>query len=332
MTGKTLALPDESIRRPARWVILLAVGGISLAWGSTFLAYKASLESFQPFTLAAIRFTIGGSLLYAWGVVRQSKRSRPTANHWRSAFAAGFVLFAVGNGAVVWSQQHLASSLGGLLVGTIPVWTALFAVALFRETLRPAAWVALGVGLVGTALLVAGAGGVAIQGAVLPVLVALVGAAAWSVGSLWIRDSPTHSQPMLSAGMQMLSGGVLLAIMAASVGEFARFHQTSMTWSAVAGLFYLAVPNALTFGTFVWLLRVASPVLVASYAYLAPLVAVVMGWLVLDESLTSLMAFGAVLVLASVAVLARPPRLAVRRSALPPAPMIERRSADYPTP
>ncbi len=325
MTGEDNARLGDELNRPARWIVLLSVGGISLAWGSTFLAYKASLESFPPFTLAAIRFTVGGSVLYAWGSLQGFRRQRPKAMQWRSALAAGFVLFAVGNGAVVWSQQYLTSALGGLLVGTIPVWTALFAVAFFRETLGSAAWAALVVGLFGTGFLVVGSEGIAIENSFVPVIVALIGAAAWSAGSLWIRDKPAHSQPMLSAGMQMLSGGLLLVVLAGLAGEFAHFSDSPMTWSAVAGLFYLAVPNALTFGTFVWLLRVASPILVASYAYLAPLVAVVMGWWILDESLTPSMAIGAGLVLASVAVLARPPRAAVRRSALPPAPMIERR-------
>lgn len=319
---------DGGVRAPhttqtANWVVAASVVGISIVWGSTFLAYKVSLVSFQPFTLAAIRFTTGGSILLLWGLVRARPTRWPTTSEWRTALLAGLVLFAIGNGAVVWSQQYLASALGGLLVSTIPVWTALFAVVFFHEHVSRTALAALAVGIFGTAFLLLGSGEMESVGSSdVAIIVALVGAAAWAYGSLMIRDKQAHREALVSAGLQMFCGGIMLALMAALAGEFSQVGDNRITFQAALGLFYLAVPNALTFGTFVWLLRVASPVLVTSYAYLSPIVAVILGWWLLDEALTGLMLSGGALVLISVSALVRASGQAAKRSALPPAPVL----------
>ncbi len=314
---------DSIARQPANWVVVASVVGISIVWGSTFLAYKVSLVSFQPFTLAAIRFTTGGSILLLWGLIRARPRRWPTPSEWRTALLAGLVLFAIGNGAVVWSQQHLASALGGLLVSTIPVWTALFAVVFFHEHVSRTALVALAIGIFGTTFLLLGSGEMEVVGSSnVAIIVALVGAAAWAYGSLMIRGKQAKGEALVSAGMQMFCGGIMLALMAVLAGELSRVGETRITFQAALGLFYLAVPNALTFGTFVWLLRVASPVMVSSYAYISPIVAVILGWSLLDETLTGLMLGGGALILISVSALVGASGRAAKRSALPPAPVL----------
>ena len=310
-------------RRPPNWVVIASVVGMSVVWGSTFLAYKVSLVSIPPFTLAAIRFTVGGSILLFWSLIRVWPTRWPTASEWGTALLAGLVLFAIGNGSVVWSQQHLASALGGLLVSTIPVWTALFAIVFFHEHVGRIALAALAVGIFGTGLLLLGSGGLdSAESSDVAIVVALVGAAAWAYGSLMIRGKHVHREALFSAGMQMFCGGLMLALMAAMVGEIGQLGDSPVTLPAALGLFYLAVPNALTFGTFVWLLRVASPVMVSSYAYISPVVAVILGWWLLDEALTGLMLGGALLVLVSVGALVRASSQAAKRSALPPAPVL----------
>ncbi len=305
---------------PARWLVLTAVVGISVAWGSTFLAYQVSLSSFPPFALISIRFIVGGVLLYGWGALRTRSFVRPTRTQWISAAITGVFLFAIGNGALVWSQQHLSSAVGGLLVGTIPLWTAAFAVVGFRVRIPPSELIAVLFGLGGTAMLLVGTGSSIPSGSLLAVLIALLGVASWSFGSLLIRDRPSHQDPMVSAGLQMLSGGFFLTILGFATGEFGSLLVgPAPTASAWIGLIYLAVPNALTYGTFVWLLSVASPLLVSSYAYLSPLVAVFLGWWFLDDRLTPLMLWGALIVLISVAILGRHPRIDHSQQEIAPA-------------
>jgi drug/metabolite transporter (DMT)-like permease len=157
--------------------------------------------------------------------------------------------------------------------------------------------------------------------------VALLGAMAWSVGTFYTSNEGMSSDPILSAGMQMLVGGGMLAIIAGLAGELGGLDVTRTSWEAGIALFYLAVPNALTFGLFVWLLRVASPILVSAYAYISPVVALFLGWALLDESLSWNIGGGATLVLAAVFILVTPPRWGLQRlTGFSPAPVVRRLS------
>lgn len=305
----SLALSDRggaSTGQPP-WLINLTVVLISAIWGSTFLAYEFSLRSFTPFLLAAIRFLIGGFVLSMWGWRRTGPNEKPGAAQWRAAAIAGAVLFLVGNSALVWSQTELASGIAGLMVSTVPMWMALMAVVVFHERLQASSVVALGVGFGGLVVLLAASGGLGGEAPIPALLLALGGAGAWAGGSLYTRDAPLPTDPILAAGMQMLIGGALLAVAAAVTGEVGELDPASVTGESLIWLFYLAVPNAVSFGAYMWLLRVASPVVVSSYAYLSPIVALILGWAVLSEPITMLMLTGAALVVVSVIVLVTPP-------------------------
>lgn len=299
-------LNDVAEGQPSSWLIIFSVVLVSAIWGSTFLAYEIALRSFTPFLLAAIRFLIGGSVLFIWGWQRTGTTHRPGLRQWKSASVAGAVLFLVGNSALVWAQTELPSGVAGLMVATVPIWMALIAVFVFHERLQAMSVAALVVGFIGLFVLASAAGRLGREAPIPALLLALVGAGAWAVGSLYTRDAPLPSDPVLAAGMQMLIGGALLSVAATVTGEVGDLELATVTRESLIWLFYLAVPNALSFGTYIWLLRVASPIMVSSYAYLTPIVALLLGWAVLSEPITVPMLIGAGLVVASVAVLVTP--------------------------
>jgi drug/metabolite transporter (DMT)-like permease len=209
------------------------------------------------------------------------------------------------------------------MVATVPMWMALIAVVVFHERIRAASVGALALGLIGLVVLIAASGRLGGEAPIPALLLALGGAAAWAAGSMYTRDAPMPSDPILAAGMQMLIGGALLGIAATVTGEVGDLDPTSVTGESLVWLFYLAVPNALSFGAYIWLLRVAPPVLVSSYAYLSPIVALLLGWAVLSEPITGLMLTGAGLVVVSVVVLVTPAkRLTPGLSAFSPVPAL----------
>ena len=229
----------------------------------------------------------------------------------------------IGNSALVWSQTELASGIAGLMVATVPMWMAFIALVVFHERIRAASVGALVLGFLGLVLLIAASDRLGGQAPLWALLLALGGAAAWAAGSMYTRDAPMPADPILAAGMQMFIGGALLAVAAAVTGEVGDLDPGSVTGESLIWLFYLAVPNALSFGAYIWLLRVASPVLVSSYAYLSPIVALLLGWAVLSEPITSLMLMGAVLVVVSVVVLVTPAKtLTPGLSAFSPVPAL----------
>jgi len=299
---------DNTTNGPPSWLIALSVLLISAIWGSTFLAYEFSLRSFTPFLLASIRFLIGGSVLFAWGWHRTGASHRPGAREWKSAAIAGAVLFLVGNSALVWSQTELPSGIAGLMVATIPMWMALLAVVVFHERLQALSVAAIAVGFVGLVVLVAASGELGGEAPIPALMLALGGAGAWAIGSIYTRDAPLPPDPLLAAGMQMMVGGALIAVAATVTGEVGDLEPASVSLESMIWLFYLAVPNAVSFGAYIWLLRVASPVLVSSYAYLSPVVALVLGWAVLSEPITGMMLIGAGLLVGSVVFLVTPQR------------------------
>ena len=316
-------LKDAAKSRPASWLIILSVVVISTIWGSTFLAYEVSLRSFTPFLLAATRFVIGGSVLFIWGWQRTAPTQRPRSEQWKSAAIAGAVLFLVGNSALVWSQTELPSGVAGLMVATVPMWMALLAVVVFHERLPALSVAALAVGFIGLVVLVAASGRLGREAPIPALLLALAGAGAWAAGSMYTRNAPLPSDPVLAAGMQMLIGGGLLAVAATVTGEVGDLDPATVTGESLIWLFYLAVPNALSFGAYIWLLQVASPVLVSTYAYLSPIVALLLGWAVLSEPITGLMLIGAGLVVASVVALVTPEgALRLGLSAFSPVPAL----------
>lgn len=295
-----------SARMPLTAKIVLALGTVYLVWGSTLLATKTALATMPPFSLQAARFLLAGGLLY-FVAVRFGDRhgDRVTLRQWGQAFVTGNLLMVGGTGLITVAQTSIPSGTTGLLLATVPIWMALLARVVLGERLSTRAWVGLGLGLVGVAMLLDPAG----SGHLGAMLVAVLGAFAWAAGSLRSRVNDAPSRPLVTAGMQMLCGGVGFLVLALVLGEPARIPWGAIDRTAVLSFLYLLTAGSLVaFTAYSWLLRRVSTTLVGTYAYVNPAVAVLLGWLLAGEHypLATLGAGGVVLVAVILIVTGRP--------------------------
>ncbi len=251
----------------------LALGSIYLIWGSTYLAIRFAIETLPPFIMAGTRFLIAGVLLYV--VARGRGAPRPTRAQWRGAAIVGTLLLMGGNGAVTWAEQHVASGATALLVAMVPLWMVLL------DWLRPGGrrpphtvWVGIAVGFAGLALLVGPGHVVGGPGSAMGVAALVVGTLAWATGSLLSRGLPHPESPLLGVGMQMLAGGSVLLAAGLLSGEAGHVVLQNVSTRSVLALIYLVLFGAIVaYSSYVWLLRVAPPAIVSTYAYVNPVIA-----------------------------------------------------------
>jgi drug/metabolite transporter (DMT)-like permease len=272
---------------PNPWLVVAAFGAVYVLWGSTYLAILFAIETLPPFWMAAARFLTAGAALYAW--TRWRGAPAPKLVHWRSAFVVGFLLLVLGNGGVVWAEQRVPTGLTALLVATVPLWMV-FLDGAGRGWRRPRGQLLVGVaiGLAGVALLVGPgrfAGG---EGAdPLGGLVLLVASLCWATGSLYSRRAELPPSPFLGAAMQMVAGGAGLVAAGFLHGEAATLDLAAASARSLGALAYLVVFGSLIgFTAYIWLLRVSTPALVSTYAYVNPVVAVLLGWAFAGEPVT----------------------------------------------
>jgi drug/metabolite transporter (DMT)-like permease len=308
-------------RYPARvWLALLT---IYVVWGSTFIALAIVVRDLPPLLSMAIRHLIAGALLLAWALPRGDRDGdRVGGPQIVAGFVFGGLLFLVGHGSLAWAQQTVPAGVAALLVGSIPIWMALLDRLFFGKRLRSSAYVGFALGFVGLAFLLDpfGAGHVDRFGAV----VIILGALAWSAGSLYSRWAALPKRPLVSAGLGAICGGILCLAVSVAGGELG---QATWTPEAVGALTYLLVAGSLVgFTAYVWLLRVAPVSLVSTYAYVNPIVAVALGWLLLGETITLQMAVAGAAIVVAVALILRasgaavePGRGLLRRRAPAPA-------------
>jgi drug/metabolite transporter (DMT)-like permease len=276
---------------------------IYLVWGSTYLAVSLALTSIAPFMLMGSRSLVGGCLLVAgtW-FGRHHINDRRT---WARAGLCGVLLFAGCHGAVAYAQQRVSSGIAAVLLATIPFWIALIGASLpGGERLRLTQMFLLGAGLLGVVLIVMGQGqGHGPAGAAgYTDLGLLLGAAlSWAIGTILAeRWSPPDGE-VAFAGIALLAGGGVLIFMSAIRGEFFSFHASAISSQAMVAWLYLTLAGTvLAFATYTWLLNQVPAALVATYTFVNPLIALLLGWAVLGEQLGMAMASGAALVTASV--------------------------------
>jgi drug/metabolite transporter (DMT)-like permease len=293
--------PEATAPPPSRLTLLSAFAAVYVIWGSTYLAIRFAIGSMPPFLMAAVRFLIAGSILYLWA--RRRGNPPPRAVEWRSAAVVGGLLLFCGNGAVVWAELRIDSGLAALLVSTVPLWVV--ALDAFRpggSRPRWTVWAGVAGGLLGLGLLIGPAELAGVERADLGGILALLfGSLAWSIGSLYSRNAPLPRSPRLGTGMEMLAGGVLLAGLSLALGEPATFDLGAVTAASWAALAYLIVFGALVaFSAYIWLLRVAPTSKVSTYAYVNPVVALFLGWLLAGEALNARTLIAAGVILASV--------------------------------
>lgn len=290
--------------RPARWKILAAFAVIYLVWGSTFLAIRIGVHEVPPFLLAAARFTLAGLALLIWTFARGERL--PTSRQWLSISFLSLLMFVLDYGLLFWAEQFVPSGLSAVMLATIPAFTALFEIALLRtQRLTARLALALAIGIAGVAVLVSrtlnlGGAPVPASGAVALTLAAT----SWSLASILTRKLDLPSSRALNSGSQMLIGGILLFFVSALFGELPRFHPAAVSLSAWLALLYLIVAGSiLGFTAWLWLMQHESPTKVGTYAYVNPVVAVIIGALLGNEQIGLRTVVGTLCVLLSVVVI-----------------------------
>jgi drug/metabolite transporter (DMT)-like permease len=281
------------------WLVAGAMTVVYLVWGSTYLAIEVAIATVPPLLLLAARFAVAGALLLAWALPRGDRSGdRLTLRRWLHAAQTAGVLLVAGTGLTALGQTRVTSGTAALLASTVPLWLALVARGAFGERLSARAWLGLAVGITGVAVLVGPGGG----GELLGMLLVLAAAAAWAVGSLRSRVVDAPRRPMVAAGMEMLVAAPMFALIGVASGEHHRLDPAAIGTDAIAAFAYLVVAGSLlAFTAYRWLLANASTTLVGTYAYVNPVVAVGLGWIVLGEPVGGRTALaGAVIVLAVV--------------------------------
>jgi drug/metabolite transporter (DMT)-like permease len=302
----------EKLRNNKHLVTMIAAfAAIYIVWGSTYLGIKYAIETFPPFIMAGSRFLFAGAVLYLIAT-RTAEYEKPKAVHWRSSLIVGTLLLLGGNGLVVIAQYHISSSLAALLVASEPFWIVLLS-WLWLKNGKPGWRVALGlvVGFIGVMVLITGQDieGGFLNGGFYQWLgtFAVIGAAmSWAAGSIYGLKAPMPRSSLLTAGMQMTSGGAVLLLVSFLRGEWGTFDIAAVSTRSWLAVVYLIIFGSLIgFTAYSWLLKNAQPSLVATYAYVNPVVAVLLGWGIAGESLTMQMLAGAAIVVASVALVTR---------------------------
>jgi drug/metabolite transporter (DMT)-like permease len=311
--------PRQSAVR-SKSLVIVAFAAVYLVWGSTYLAIRVGIESFPPFILAGVRHLLAGVVLYA--VFRRKTGIRPTGAHWWTAAVTGFMLLFIGNGGVSWAEQTVPSGIAALLVATVSLWLVIFD-WLRPAGIRPVARVTTGLlmGFGGLVLLVGpahlgGAERVEPRGAAVLVVASL----AWAWGSLYSKHRDKPMAPMLNAGMQSFAGGVALLIAALLTGEFHGFHFDAVSARSWLALVYLIIfGSGIGFSAYVFLLEKSTPARVGTYAFVNPVVALFLGWLILAEplSLRTFLAAGVILTAVILVITAPHPAPARVKEPLP---------------
>ncbi|MGZ4140233.1 MAG: EamA family transporter [Actinomycetota bacterium] len=286
---------------PKAWIALITV---YIIWGSTYLAIRVAVRTVPPFLAAGGRWFAAGLIMLAFGFRKGAagkRPKRPSARQWWNAAVIGTALCFGGNGLVSVAEKRIPSGMAALLIATVPLFAALFDFVANRARMRLAVVAGLALGFVGTAVLVRpqhGAGAVDTVGA----LTVLGAAAAWAAGSLYARHASLPERPAVSTGMEMLCGGITLLIASAAGGDIGKVHHVS--WESLLAIGYLLVFGSLVaFSAYVWLLRNVRISTVTTYAYVNPLVAVLLGWLILNESVTPTVFVGGSIIVAAVAII-----------------------------
>lgn len=305
---------------PKRISIILAFAGIYLIWGSTYLGILFAIQSIPPLLMAGARFLLAGIILYAAARLSGVPRSPPA--DWRTALIVGACLLLGGNGGVTLSEQYVPSGLAALLVATVPIYIVLLS-WLFGMSKRPSAitWAGLAGGFVGVGLLVGPALRFSTTGespqAWIGMTILLFSSLIWSAGSLYSRTARNNPSPFLAAGQQMLCGGALLFLAGLVRGELQHFDPGQVTPQSLWAFVYLVlIGGIIGYVSYAWLLRYCEPAKVATYAYVNPIVAVLLGAMFAHETLSLRTLVAAGLIIGSVALIITAQQLTAR--AAPP--------------
>ncbi len=292
--------PDTGGRTaPSRRAVVIAFAAVYITWGSTYLGIAYAIRTIPVFLMGAIRFTVAGLVFVAVAALQGARR--PSARQLRSAAIAGVLLLTIGNTAVVWAETRVPSGTASLLV-TTPVWLVLME---WMRGHRPTRGVVVGLvlGAIGITILV-GPQGLAGAGRVDPLAACVLIASSlfWASGSLYSRYAPLPSSPLMATGLQMVFGAAVLFVVAGATGEIQHFSFAQVSMLSWVGFTYLVVFGSwVGFTAYIWLMRNVPTEHAATYAFVNPIVAVILGWAVNHEPLSPRTAIAAATIVAAVA-------------------------------
>src|SRR4051795_7475540 len=284
------------------WLVWLALGSIYLIWGSTYLAIRVMVETVPPLLGAGFRFLLAGAIFYLFLRLRRGLPSvRFSGRELLAAAGAGTLLCFGGNGLVTVAEQDVPSGIAATLIASVPLWIILFR-RLSKDPINRVALVGVLIGFCGVGVLMLPGerpAGLSVG----PMLVVVAAAACWAVGSYYPRRWPLPRDTMLSTALQMLTSGSVMVAVGALVGEFGDVDPGGFSTKSIAGFVWLVTAGSLVaYTSYVWLLKNAPISKVSTYAYVNPVVAIFLGWLLLSEEITSTIVVGATLIVASVAL------------------------------
>ncbi|MGI9265868.1 MAG: EamA family transporter [Gammaproteobacteria bacterium] len=280
----------------------LAFAIVYLVWGSTYLAIRVAVQDVPPGLLAGLRFVMAGLVLTGFALLRHDKLPRGF-DEWRAILIMAVALVVIGNGVVHWAEQYVASNLTALIISGSALWTAWFGTFGRRGVpLVAGSRVGLAIGMVGVALLIWPEDQVGTH-KTWALIGILCSSLTWSAGAIYGRTIQLELSPLMFAGTQMFVGGAILLGMGLIDGQMARVQ---WTLAGVGGMAYLTVfGSCLAYSTYVWLIKHTTPARLATIAYVNPVVAAVLGWWLLDESLSRVQIAGTLIVLLGVVLVAR---------------------------
>ncbi len=290
---------------PKKAAVLIAFAALYLIWGSTYLAIRFAIETIPPFLMAGVRFFIAGVIMYGIAMAQGARRSN--LREWKTAFIMGACLLVGGNGGVTIAEKYVSSGLASVMVATVPIYIALLGWAMgLVPRPRPIVWLGLAGGFIGVAILVGPA--LTFAGGDRPhpeigMVILLVSAFLWSAGSLYSRVAKNAASPFLATAQQMLCGGGALILIGLIAGELPRVKMHEISWLSFGAFAYLIVVGAIVgYTSYTYLLRNCEPAKVATYAYVNPIVAVLLGAAFAGETLSARAIVAAGLIIGSVAL------------------------------
>jgi drug/metabolite transporter (DMT)-like permease len=292
--------------------VAVALGVVWIVWGSTYVAMRVGVRALPPLTMSGVRFAVAGVVLSGWCWWQRRRHAeagwRPASKRaWRASAIVGLLLPAAGTGGATWAEQKLAAGTAALLLASIPVWLILASHAAGMERITRRAAAGLLLGLVGVAVLVnpfSGGGPDLAASAV-----ALGGALCWGCGSAYAKRAPHPDQPLLGSSMQLICAGAALCAAGAAGGELSRIHASALTSQSALALGYLIVFGSLVaYCSYEWLVRHAPSRLVGTYAFINPVVAVLLGWLLLGEHISDRTLLAAATIVTGVVLMTVPAR------------------------
>jgi len=300
---------------PKKIQIIVAFVALYLIWGSTYLGIRFAIETIPPFLMAGTRFLIAGWIMFA--IARTQGSLKSTWRDWRTSLIVGACLLLGGNGGVTLSEKYIDSGLAAVIVATVPIYIAVLGwLTGMTARPKPIVWLGLAGGFLGVAILLAPAlkssSGNGTH-ATIGMSILLLSSFIWSAGSLYASASKNANSPFLAAAQQMVCGGTLLIAVGLARGESRQFHPGAFSALSLGAFVYLVLVGAIIgYFSYAWLLRNCEPAKVATYAYINPIVAVLLGWAFAGEVLTSRSFLAAILIVGSVALVVTTQRLTAK--------------------